>query len=79
MKTHEEFKKKVFDAIIESQLNPHEVVEKDSQITLSIIKDDDEIPVNLKNFRSILEEDHLRYNSSICSQKPIINISVFYE
>jgi len=78
MKTFEEFKKKVFEAIENSHIEPAEVIEKDSSITFSV-ENQEETVVRLKNLTARLEAEEIRFKSSVSlpSQIGTVNISVF--
>lgn len=78
MKTHEEFKKTVYEALENSNIKPEEIIEHDSVITFSIANDD-ETPEYLKNLSNILEAEQIRIKSSVSvpSQINSISISVF--
>ena len=78
MKTYEEFKKVVYNAIENSNIMPEEIIEHDSVITISVANDD-ETPEYLKNLSTILESEHFRFKSSVSvpSQIQTISISIF--
>jgi hypothetical protein len=78
MKTHEEFKKTVYNALENSHIIPEEIIENDTAIIVSI-SNDDETPEYLKNLSNILEAEKLRFKSSVSvpSQIQTISISIF--
>lgn len=78
MKTYEEFKKTVYEALENSNITPDQVIEHEAAITFSI-PNDDETPEYLKNLSSILEAEQIRIKSSVSvpSQINSISISVF--
>ncbi|GAB3513254.1 hypothetical protein [Emticicia fontis] len=78
MKTYEEFKRTVYDALETSNIIPQEIIEHDTAITVSMMNDD-EMPEYLKNFSNILESEHLRFKSSVSVPSHIqtISISIF--
>ena len=78
MKTYDEFKKTVYNALEHSNITPEEIIENDTAITVSM-PNDDETPEYLKNLSNILEAEHLRFRSSmsIPSQIQTISISIF--
>jgi hypothetical protein len=78
MKTHEEFRRTVYDALESSHIMPEEIIEHTTAITVSI-PNDDETPEYLKTLSNILEAEKLRFKSSISipSQIQTISISIF--
>lgn len=78
MKTYEEFKRTVYDALETSHIMPDEIIEHDTTITVSM-PNDEETPEYLKNLSHILETEKLRFKSSVSipSQIQTISISIF--
>ena len=78
MKTFEEFKKKVFDAIEDSDIVPAEIIEKESSITFSV-ENEAATVARLRNLSARLEAEDIRFKSSVLFPSHIstVNISVF--
>jgi hypothetical protein len=78
MKTYEEFRRTVYDALENSNIRPEQVIEQATAITVSI-PNEEETPDYLKNLSNILKAKKLRFNSSVSVPSPIqrINISIF--
>jgi hypothetical protein len=78
MRTYDEFKKTVYDALETSNITPEKIIENDTAITVSIHNDDD-IHAYLKNLSNILEAERLRFKSSVSVPSHIqtISISIF--
>ncbi len=78
MKTYDEFKKTVYNALENSNITPEEIIENETAITVSI-PNDDEMAAYLKNLSNILESEHLRFKSSVSVPSHIqtIRISIF--
>ncbi|MBA4849443.1 hypothetical protein [Emticicia sp. BO119] len=76
MKTNEEFKRNVYNAIENSHIKPEEIIEHDTAITFSIANDEKN-PEYLKNLSNLLKAEKLRVKSSVSSQVQSISISIF--
>lgn len=78
MRTYDEFKKTVYNALETSNITPEKIIENDTAITVSIPNDDD-IHAYLKNLSNILEAERLRFKSSVSVPSHIqtISISIF--
>lgn len=79
MKTYEEFKRTVYNALENSHITPDEIVEHDTAITFSL-ENDDETPEYLRSLSNILEAEKLRFKSSVSIPSLIqtISISIFH-